>query len=301
MKRLRLWLVGLCAWFFFLFNLERLGVYFDLASFIYVMSFAVAVLIILLPPLQRISPIWLLAASLLPYFILKIQLGYPLDSDVLPIVITEACAIGVTIFLAGHLGRRLESIRETLAGLTIGNLGGEAEPFATGQARIYSEIRRARLYERPATLLAISASKESTELSINHFMREAQRGIIKQYIAARISELLVEELHDCDIVAQRNNHFITLLPETTPESVHSVIERIREKAAKELNLHLNIGLAAFPDEAVTFESLLSIAEAQMVESNNRSAESKLQEITLEIKVLPSPSSYSKETTVLTAR
>ena len=298
MKRLRLWFAGTCAWFFFLFNLERLGDAFNLASFVYVMAFAVAMLLILIPSLQRISFAWLLAVALPPYFLLKSMLGYTIGGSMIPITVTEICALGLTMFLASHLTRRLESIKETLAGLTIGRRGEEAEPFASGQERIYSEIRRARLYERPATLLAISASEESTEISIDYFMKEAQREIIKQYIAARISELLVKELHDCDIVARRDSHFVTLLPETTRDAVNAVISRIQYKAAEELNLRLNIGFATFPDEAVTFESLLSIAEQQMNAGVRQMQDEVFPEAVHEAK--PVSPQVSRETTVRAA-
>jgi hypothetical protein len=286
MKRLRFWFVGFCTWFFLLFNVERLGDPINLASFVYVYAFIGAVLVLLIPTLQRISFPWLMAGSLLPYFLLKSLLGYSLSDNNLPIIVTEICAVGFSLFLAAQLGRRLESIKETLASLTIGRMGDEAIPFASGQARIYSEIRRARLYERPATLLAISATEESVELSIDYFVQEAQREIIKQYIAARISELLVKELHDCDIVARRDGHFITLLPETTRYMVEDIIQRIKENAAEKLNLHLNIGLATFPDEAVTFESLLAIAETQMATNNKVVTEHKLPGFTMETKTVP---------------
>ena len=286
MRRLRFWFVGFCAWLFLLFNIERLGDPINLASFVYVLAFIGAGLLLLIPALQQISFPWLMASSLLPYFLLKSQLGYSISGNDLPIIVTEICAIGITLFLAAQLGRGLEGIKKTLASLTIGRLGQGVIPFATGQARIYSEIRRARLYERPATLLAISATEESVEHSIDYFIQEAQREIIKQYIAARISELLVEELHDCDIVAQRNSHFITLLPETTRYMVNDIVQRIKEKAAENLNLHLNVGLATFPDEAVTFESLLAIAETQMTTNNKVAPEHKLPVFAMDAKTVP---------------
>lgn len=263
MKRLRLWLVGFCVWFFLFYNVERLGDPLNLASFVYVFALVLAVLILLVPAFQRISFVWLIVGSLFPYFLLKSLFGYSLAGRNIPIIVTEICALGITIFLAAQLGRYLEGIKGVLASLTIGRLGQEAVPFDSGQARIYREIRRARMYERPATLLAISAPDESVELSIDYFIQEAQREIIKQYIAACISELLVGELQDCDIIAKRNNHFIALLPEMTQEKVTEIIARIKEHAGEKLSLNLNVGWATFPDEAVTFESLLAIAEKQM--------------------------------------
>lgn len=263
MKRLRYWLIGICVWFFFLYNVERLGEPFNLATFVYIFAIVSAVFLILIPALQRFSFVWLLLGSLSPYVLLKSYLGYSLSTGELPIIVTEICVIGITMFLASQLGNQLTHIKETLAHLTINHRGEEAVPFTTGQALFYNEIRRARLYKRPATLLAISPTEASIEFSIDYFIKEAQREIVKQYIAARISELLINELQDCDIVAQRNSHFITLLPETTQEEVGEIIDRIKGKAAEQFNLQLNIGWASFPNEAVTLESLLAIAEEQM--------------------------------------
>jgi hypothetical protein len=282
MKRLRFWFVGVCVWFFLFYNLERLGEPLNLATFVYIFAFISAVLLILIAPLHRISYPWLLIGALPLYLLLKSQLGYSLSLSELPIIVTEFCAIGITIFLASQLGRRVNNIKETLARLTINHRGEEAVPFATGQALIYSEIRRARKFQRPATLLAISPAKASIEFSIDYFIKEAQREIVKQYIAARVSELLVKELQDCDIVAQRNNHFITLLPETTQETVTEIVDRLKTKAAENFNLSLNIGWATFPNEAVTFESLLALAEEQMTTNTKTRIKQQLPGISPEV-------------------
>jgi hypothetical protein len=299
MRRLRIWFVAICTWFFLLYNVERLGEPINLATFVYVFAFLAAVLIIMFPRLQKISFAWLFLGSIIPYLFLKIELGYSLRMSLLPIIVTEICAIGLSMVLAANLGRNLEGIKKTLADLTIGHMGEGATPFETGQSRIYREIRRARLFERPATLLAISASEESVEMSMDFYIQEAQREIIKQYIAARISELLVEELQDCDIVAQRNRHFITLLPETTRESAYEIIGRIKEKAAENLKLNLKVGWATFPDEAVTFESLLAIAEEQMTTNQKSVINNGFPGISPEVKAVPSQnaSTHPKEAPV----
>jgi len=263
MKRLRYWFAGTCIWFFFLYNIERLGQPVNIASPVYVFAVACALCVILLRPLHRMPLYWPFLMALAPYFVLKNQLGYSLSGENLPLTITEVCAIGLTILLTGQVARRLEVLEETVTDLTIRHLKEEVYSFNTGQGRIYREIRRARRYRRPVALLAITVTEESLQLSLDRFIQEAQREIIKKYIAARIAELLVEELQDSDVIAQRNDHFITLLPETQQEDIPETIKRLETAAAEKLGLKIKIGVSTFPDEAVTFEQLLEQAETKM--------------------------------------
>jgi GGDEF domain-containing protein len=263
MKRLRYWFAGTCIWFFFLYNIERLGQPVNIASPVYVFAVACALCVILLRPLHRMPLYWPFLMALAPYFVLKNQLGYSLSGENLPLTITEVCAIGLTILLTGQVARRLEVLEETVTDLTIRHLKEEVYSFNTGQGRIYREIRRARRYRRPVALLAITVTEESLQLSLDRFIQEAQREIIKKYIAARIAELLVEELQDSDVIAQRNDHFITLLPETQQEDIPERIKRLETAAMEKLGLKIKIGVSTFPDEAVTFEQLLEQAETKM--------------------------------------
>jgi GGDEF domain-containing protein len=157
----------------------------------------------------------------------------------------------------------LEGFRESITKLTVGRLGKEADPFDTGQSQIYQEIRRARRYQRPATLLAIGAKQHEIQESLDRFIADAQYEIIDRYVEARIAEFLSTELGDLNIILQRDDHFIVLLPEADRDDALEIMNRLRAAGQESLGLELEIGLATFPDEAVTFETLLQNAEDEM--------------------------------------
>jgi GGDEF domain-containing protein len=263
MKEIRYWFAGTCIGLFCFFNLERLNPGINIASFVYAYAAACAVLMILLPKLQRISWFWVLLTALVPYFALKHYLGYQIGGAYLPITVLEAGSIGLVIVLVGRIAQRLEEMQETVTDLTVGHLMRETMPFETGQAYIYREIRRARHFEHPATLLAITATAESIEHSLDRFVGEAQQTVIHQYISARIAQLLVDQLKDCDVVTYNGNHFVTLLPETSHEDAVKVMERLAAAAREELDLDLKVGVSTFPEDAITFESMLERAEQRM--------------------------------------
>ena len=58
MKTLRYWFIAICIWFFFLYNVEKLGGVVNLATFVYIMTIVAAVLVILIPYLHK-KPLYL--------------------------------------------------------------------------------------------------------------------------------------------------------------------------------------------------------------------------------------------------
>lgn len=263
MKRLRFWLSGILLWFFVFYNIERLGQPVNIASFVYVYAVVCAVLIILLPWLNKMRPFWPFLLAFLPYYYIKVRLGYSIVGENLPNTVLEICAIGITILLSRQIGRVFYEFNQAVDELTVGQINKSNYPFEIGQGQIYREVRRARNYQRPAALLAISTTEDSLNLSMNRFIQEAQREMIRKFVTARIANLIVGELKDSDVVVQRDDHFVALLPEASRENVQAIIERLEAAGREKLGLTFKIGVSTFPDEAVTFERLLEIAEEQM--------------------------------------
>lgn len=266
MIRSQFWLLSLTSWLFLLYNIERLSEPINLASFVYVYVIVCANLVILIPALRRTATYKLFFLTLPPFFLLKLYFDYEIAGTNLPITVTEVCAIGITIFLTQKVTSYLEEFREVIRRLTIGRLEEGTLTFEEGQGHIYREVRRARLYKRPAALLAIAVDAGNADVEINRFVKEAQDEIIRRYIVARTANLLVKELKDSDVVTKRNDHFIVLLPESDREIAKETIERLAVGIEKSLGLSCRIGLSTFPDEAVTFESLLVQAEKVMAEA-----------------------------------
>jgi hypothetical protein len=267
MKRLFSYQVGIILWFFLLYNIERLIAPINIASFVYVYAAAIAVLILALPVLYNWSAFRLFLLALIPFFALKIALGYEIAGPNLPITITEMSTLYITLILARLLGQDLFEIRNEITLLTIGNSKNGVNGFSDGQVEIYREVRRARRFKRPVALLTVAARGEPVELAINRFIEEAKNGIMTSYINARVANLLEGRLKDSDVITKYNDYFVILLPETGREQVPSVINRLKESALQDLQIPLEIGFSTFPDEAMTFSGLLQQAEMKMLRTD----------------------------------
>lgn len=275
MRQLRYLTIALCGWFFVLYNIERLIAPINIDSFVYVLVGAITVLLLLSVQLCQLALPWLFVGILPFYLGLKWLFGLENGDDNLALIITELSALTLSTILARMVSLQIEEWRKVITSLTIGDLHDEHQPFETGQAQIYREIRRARRHQRAAALLAVTAvetSGESTtkrlqETPLYRFVEEVRRETLEKYVSARLAELLVAELGDLAIVTKRNNHFVTLLPETDRERLQEITRKLQLAAKEKLGLQLKIGMSTFPDEAVTFESMLENAETEMV--NNK--------------------------------
>ncbi len=271
MRQLRYLLVALCGWFFLLYNVERIIAPINIASFVYIFVPACTILLLLSVQLCKLPIQWLFALVLPPYFILKWFLGLGIGGDNLALTIVEVSAISLTVMLTRVISVQLAEWQKVVTSLTIGEFNDDLQPFDTGQAQIYREIRRARRHQRAAALLAITAVEDSSgslekrleETSLYRFIEEVKRETLEKYISARLADVLVTELGDLAIVTKRNDHFVTLLPETDRASLYEIVRKLQAATQEKLGLKLKIGISTFPDEAVTFETMLENAEAEM--------------------------------------
>jgi len=115
-------------------------------------------------------------------------------------------------------------------------------------------------------VIAQEGERGVPRVCLDRLVKESQDEIIKKYVSARLANFLLEETNDCDVVTQRDNHFVIVLPEISQESVADVIARLESAAKENLGLELSFGVSTFPDEEVTFEKLLECAETEMWEA-----------------------------------
>jgi hypothetical protein len=279
MKQVRIGLSITLLWFFIYYNINRLYLPLNvepIASFFVTFCF----FILLLVPIAQTSQISILIGLLtLVNFFIRSQLGYEIGGVNLVASLLDIGAIAFTSFLALRIRHYLD---QSNSNSNVKQIQQEAPDFETGQGQIYREIRRARRYERTIALLAISAMEELNDPSEDVLNKLTLRRETNHKTNDHLAKLLIKELRDYDVIAKRDNHFIALLPETNRESACGTIRRLESVAYENLGLKLKIGLATFPDEAVTFESLLGIAEDKMVgssltqtsRSNSRTANAK---------------------------
>jgi hypothetical protein len=260
---MRLLITLLVIWLIFFYSVERLSEPINISRVAYPFAPLMAILILLVPRLRKM-PLWTLLVTPLPIFlVLKAWAGYHLWGTALPITVTEVCIISVTTILAHLVSGKITEFEHAIARITIGQPSEPLEPYAIGQAEMYREVKRARHHNRPLTMLSIGIVENSIQIALDRLVQEAQQTMMKQYILCSVAKVLCDGLEDYDKIVQRDEHFLILLPELTPNESSDLAKQLRQDASQQIGIDLLVGVASFPADAVTFESLVEKAIEKM--------------------------------------
>jgi GGDEF domain-containing protein len=263
MKRLRLSCATFYCWLFVLYNIERLYEPLNIAPFVYVFACLSAAPLILVPRISQVPLVKLLPPLLAVLVSLKPVFGYEIGGQSLPLTVMDLCVVSLTVALAHHVGRQLEEARTAVISTLIGHLHDQTRPFEKGLEDMYREVRRARAFNRPLTVLTVAPTVDSANVTLDRFTKEAHREATEQYVQAKLAKVLSTGTKGSDIITRADDHFVMLLPETGRHKANRLVKKLRSKAQSELGLDIAIGASVFPEDEVTFVKLMERAQAGM--------------------------------------
>jgi GGDEF domain-containing protein len=260
MKRIRLPVACLVLWLFLFYNIERLSKPINISQVAYIFLPTAAALMLLYPPLHKVNAWLVLSVSSVTFLVLEAWLGNGLGVP-LPLVVTQVCAIVVTLLLARRVSASVTEFEHAVVNMTFGHFTERR----TRQGEIYREVQRARVHHRPLMLVAIKADDTSMQVALDRMVQEAQQAMMKQYVLTGVSKVLSDELDDYNIVAKRHDHFLIVLPEMTPEKLPNLLSRLKKAAGERIGVTLKVGAASLSRDVTTFEGLVQRAVGAMEE------------------------------------
>jgi GGDEF domain-containing protein len=264
MKRIRIRVIVLASWLVFIFYINRLLEPVAISSAAIALVFLMATATLLMPR-KPVMLVWVI--MLLPIFALffiKVWTGQLLADLGVMLAVIETFMIVFTTILASWVSAGLSEVEASVAQVALGGPQEKTHELAqTGLGVIYREVRRARNHHRPLALISIGVEEKSIDMAVEKMVQEIQLSMVRQYKLQRLSALLCDQLEDCAIVARDADRFLAVLPETAPDELPFVMERLRQKAFSQISLELKIGAATLPEDSYTFEGLLDKATLEM--------------------------------------
>jgi hypothetical protein len=263
MKKIRVQLIIFISWIIFFGILSGLSNPVVFGNFTIMLVFVMVVAVFAIPQMSKI-PLW--AIIFFPIVILVVirsMIG-DLSSDLAIIVtVIQASSIALTTILARWVNGALAEFENAVANITLGQRETRLEPVVSGQAAIYREVRRARNHQHPLALFSISVDERTIDPVVEKLAQDIQRSMMKQYKLRELSIMLCDELEDCSVIVQDTDHYLAVLPDTKPEEIPIVVERLRQKACNQIGVEIKIGVASLPYDSYTFEGLVERAAREM--------------------------------------
>jgi GGDEF domain-containing protein len=259
MKRIRKRVIFLVSWLVGLCSLDKLLEPIEISSVAYLVMLGMTAFALLFPRLARFHMAALLVVPLPLFFTLRLWIHPPEGSAAILQIIVEALGVMLTTFLACRVSQTIGEFELAVAHLSSRQNEGVTKDSSLGAGSLYREVRRSRNHQRPLALLAVALDETSLKANVDRIVQEAQQAMVKQYALSAVARLLCERLEDCDTIVQNNEHFLVLLPETTPEDLPGLIERLRRQTADQVGVELKIGAASLPQDGYTLEGLIDQA------------------------------------------
>ena len=281
MKRLRFWTTILTIWLIFFFNIERINTPISIQAYTYIFVAIIAAVTLIWPRLPWL-PYWgLLVVSVIAFLLFKVYWGkHLLWGPALPLTITQVSAVVLTGFITRQINSDLREFEEVINNFTFSQMGQKPKPFLEVQDSIYREVRRARQYQRPLSVVALKIEDKSLQMALPKIVKTIQQAMMKQYVVANVARILSDVVDDFGTISLRDNHFILVLPEKTGNEASLIAQGLKKAIQDQIGISLQTGLANFPREAITFEALIeqAIKDTEPKKQTQESSLDKTQEV-----------------------
>lgn len=191
------------------------------------------------------------------------------------VIVLEFVLLESGVWFAYQLALQLSHAESIMDALALSAFPNRAHDIEVESQRIKIELTRSRRYRRPLSLVVIESLGDDQKVAME-VLKGIQHDLMNRFTSARIGQIIDDRIRQTDLV-MRDHHgrFVILCPETDLTSAELLAERIIHTVKEKTDLHVLFGVAAFPDEALTFDDLLHTACERLIQpaqvSTNHSA------------------------------
>lgn len=253
------------------FNIERFdyGVdnLIDIQTFVYILGIVAVIAVISLPFLHAAPPSRAILVFLGTYLVSKLVIivsgTQAIGGLQTYVMITEVSFLTILIGLAHHLAKQLHILFQDIEASMLISNGEPIERVEEASLVIKSEVQRSRYYGHPMSVVVVKVKDHSVELSFNQVMKEIQEKLVARYVRLKLAKAIRGQLRLMDQVFEKEDGTLVILcPEVDGDASFILTERI-QSAAKQVGIEVQSTTASFPEDAITFESLVEEANKKL--------------------------------------
>jgi hypothetical protein len=176
----------------------------------------------------------------------------------------EFILLEMGVWLAYRLALQISHAESIMDSLALSAFPNRAHDIDSENQRIRIELTRSRRYHRPLSVLIIQSEPED-EKTTREMLRSIQHDLLSRFTFARVAQIIDDCIRQTDLVLRdHKGRFIVLCPETDFSNATLLAKRISQAIKERTDLGVLWGVAAFPEEALTFEDLLQKARERLV-------------------------------------
>ena len=246
----------------------------NFANYFYVAVLVAMPLTLFFPRISRISvylPLFFWAAV---YIVLLqvINRNYSANQGELPVVVLEFMLLEAGVWFAHQLALQISHAESIMDALALSAFPNRARDIESENQRIKIELTRSRRYHRPLSVVVIQTESDDEKIT-REMLKSVQQDLLSRFTSARVGQIVDDRIRQTDLVLRDyKGRFIVLCPETDFDNAALLATRIAQAIKERTSLRVLWGVAAFPEEALTFEDLLQKARERLNDSTSLGSE-----------------------------
>ena len=240
----------------------------NFASYFYLAVIIAVPVTLFFPSISRVSVYVPLSVWAGVYLVLLqiINRDYSANTGELPVIVLEFLLLEGGVWFAHQLAIQISHAESVMDALALSAFPNRANDIDSENQRIKIELTRSRRYHRPLSLVVIESESED-EKTTREMFKSIQHDLLNRFTSARVGQIIDDRIRQTDLVLRdRRGRFIVLCPETDLEDASLLAKRIAQAVKERTSLHVLWGVAAFPEEALTFDDLLQKARERLTDS-----------------------------------
>jgi GGDEF domain-containing protein len=184
----------------------------------------------------------------------------------LPVIALEFMMLEVAVWFAHQLASQISHAESIMDALALSAFPNRARDIDSESQRIKIELTRSRRYHRPLSVVMIESESDDEKVTRESF-KNIQHDLMSRFTSARVGQIIDDRIRQTDLVLRDyKGRFIVLCPETDFSNASLLAKRISQAIKERTSLRVLWGVAAFPEEALTFEDLLQKARERLSDS-----------------------------------
>jgi GGDEF domain-containing protein len=246
----------------------------NFANYFYVAVIVAMPLTLFFPSISRVSVFVPLGIWAGVYFVMlqTLDRSHSTSSNEFSIIVLELILLEAGVWFAHQLAMQISHAESIMAALALSAFPNRARDIESENQRIKIELTRSRRYHRPLSVVVIEA-EIANEKTTKEMLKSIQHDLLQQFSSARLGQIIDDQVRQTDLVLRdHKGRFIVLCPETDRPSVSLLAQRITHAIFEKTALRVHWGVAAFPEEALTFDDLLQKAESSIGHGEGSSLE-----------------------------
>jgi len=237
----------------------------NFASYFYLAVMVAVPVTFLVPGIAKMS--WLIPlaiwAGIYIVILQTISREHSANPGEFSVIVLEFILLELGVWLAQGLAQQLSHAESIMDAMALSAFPNRVHEIDSEDQRIKIELTRSRRYSRPLSLVIIATEPEDQKLT-KEMLKSMQHDLMHRFTAARIGQIIDDRVRQTDLVLRdHHGHFVILCPETDLGSATLLGRRIAQSVKERTDVDILCGVAAFPEEALTFDDLVRKARERL--------------------------------------